>query len=352
MSLDGIVSALPGLLSIMPLVLQASQAMFFVFFVWFFGSMTMRGYRGKKPLFVYTLGILVMGALCLVAATAFAGFMPFLSGGLLALLQLDVILSGLLVSAILAFALTLMTHTNASWSLDEKVKLLKRKIANLEDMLKRRSHHITENDAMHIAEHVMDDYKARHAKLVGNEYEVVLKKDHKEGRAVIDAWDGEVLSRIFHESSLARFFTDPKKVLGLLIIIFVGIFAAVFFEGFPDPAKEITSLLGIDAGQLGGMASSLGQNPLISGDAPEGCVSPLIFMEYADELQDQQYILDHLYDDEDVAADIGSRCGKPRMMIRIFHEGQEVVMGFTADGKMGYTTDGIFCACIDTEMAG
>ncbi|UCD02768.1 MAG: hypothetical protein JSV63_03210 [Candidatus Aenigmatarchaeota archaeon] len=352
MSLEGIVSTLPEIIGMLPLIMQASQIMFFVFFIWFFGTMTMKGFRGKRPLFVSTVGTLVIGALCLVAATSFSGFIPFLSKGLLSVLQLDVILAGVLVSVIFSFALSLMTHTSSPWSPSERVKLLERKVANLEELLRRRAHHISDHEAMHIAEHVMNGYKARHAKLVGNEYEVILKKNGKEGRVVIDVWDGEVKSMIFHESALRRFFTDPTKLMGLLIFVAVTSAALLFFEGFPNPADDITSMFGLDIDALGSMASMFGQNPLLGGEVPQGCVSPTIFVEYADELQDRQYILDHLYDDDEVASIIENNCGPPRMMIRFFHLGNEVIMGFTPDGRMGYTTDRIFCSCIDTEMPG
>ena len=38
------------------------------------------------------------------------------------------------------------------------------------------------------------------------------------------------------------------------------------------------------------------------------------------------------------------------MMLRLDHEGKDLIMAFTTGGQLAYLTDDIFCACLDTGV--
>jgi len=350
MAIESLLSTLPGIIQMLPVMLEASQLFFYIFFIWFFGSMSMKGFRGKRPFFLRIAGTLLTGSLCLLASASFAGFLPFISSGIFSVLQIDMIVAGILVSLLFAAAISMMTHDKSAWRPEETVEILRRKVSVLEEMLRTNARHLTEAGAKKAAEEALKGYKALSAKLVGNDYDVKMKKGGRDAEVILDAWDGEIKKKIMHESCIVSFFSDPKKVAGLLVFVAVTAAAVAFFEGFPNPAEQMTSMLGIDMNELGNMAGSLSQNPLInSGSVPEGCVSPLIFAGYTSQFQDNQFVLDHIYSDEGTKKLIESKCGPVRMMLKINHEGKDVIIGFTTDAKFAYLTDGRFCMCIDTS---
>ncbi len=348
MGIESMISSLPQLIGMLPLMLESMRVLFFIFFIWFFGNMSMRGFRGHKPLFISLTGIVLAGSLCLLGASAFAGFLPFLSGGIFSMLQIDILAAGVLVSITLAVSIHLITHGKPVWRPDEMADLMKRKVVSLEEMLKNKAHHITEADAKKIAESVVKGYKAVTARMIGNEYEVAMKKGDKEGKVIIDAWDGEVKSKIQHESKFVLFFRDPHKVIGLVIIMVLTASSIMFFEGFRDPAEDMASMFGMSADDMGDLVSSLKDSPLMSQDVPEGCVSPLIFSTYSSQMQDSDFLLDHVYEDDATERVVEENSGDDvRMMLMIDHDGKDVIMAFTAENMFCYLTDGQFCMCMN-----
>jgi hypothetical protein len=347
MDLGSVISAVPTLLQMMPLLLKLTQILFFLFFIWFFGSLSMRGFRARKPL---SLGLgltLISGALCLFSSSAFSGFLPFLSEGIYRFLGLDMLAAGLISAAVMAFSLNLMTHDQGKRDPREMVERLKRKVANLEDMLRSRGHHISESEAKKAAEEKMPGFKAVSAKVVGNEFEVTLRKGKKEAKVILDAWDGEVKKKIQSESALVRSFRDLYKVSGLAILVAFMVASAVFFEGLYDPMGEMESALGIDMGDVGELASVIGDSPLIT-DTPEGCASMLVFTQYYEQFQDRDFVLDHVFEDEQISRLVEENCGTPLMMVKVDHEGSELVIAVTDNNRVGYVTDGNFCMCVET----
>jgi hypothetical protein len=347
MGLGSIISAAPALLQMMPFLIRISQVLFYLFFIWFFGSMSMRGFRARKPL---SLGIgltLITGALCIVSSSALSGFIPFLNEGMYRFLGIDILAAGVISSIVIALSLNLMTHDQGKRDPREMVERLKRKVANLEDMLRSRKHHISEGDAKKIAEEKMSGFKASSARLVGNEFEVTLMKGKKEAKLVLDAWDGEEKKRIQTESSVARFFRDPYKVSGFVILILFMAASAMLFEGFYDPLSGMESTLGIDIDDISELASVIGGSPLVS-DTPEGCVSMLVFTQYYERFQDSDFVMDHVFEDEQISGLVEEKCGKPLMMVKINHEGNDLIIAMTDNKRVGYVTDTTFCACMET----
>ena len=289
------------------------------------------------------------GLLCVVAGISLAGFVPFLNSGFFHMLQLDFTIAALSVSILLAIALHLMTRDGDYKKPEEVIDALRRKVAVLEGKLRDRAKHITDKEAKRIAEGGMQGYKAVKATLFCNEFEVELRSGEKAAKAIIDAWDGEIKQKNMRFEA-RRFFRDPHVIAGLLIIIAILAATAVFFEGFPDPTEAFTSMFGITMEDVANMSENLRDNPFTSGELPPGCVSPFIFNTYKSQLTDRQFLLDHAYHDnstrnvfEDKSLDTVS------LMLRIDHEGRDVIMAFTESGKECYLTDGTFCGCINRQ---
>jgi hypothetical protein len=57
MDIGSALSSLSSIMEMLPLILQASQIVFSLFFIWFFGSLSMKGFRGKKPVMLRLSGI-------------------------------------------------------------------------------------------------------------------------------------------------------------------------------------------------------------------------------------------------------------------------------------------------------
>ncbi len=348
MDISSLVSSLPALIGMLPLVMQVTQLVFQLFFIWFFGSVSMRGYRGNKTTMLKISGILFTGALCFFASASFAGFVPFFSSGIFSMLQLDMAIAGIVVSLVMAGALSLMTHQQSAEKAEETIQKLMRKVAALEDMLKNKKAHLTETEAKSLAQKAMEGFKALGAKMIGNDYEVSMSKGEEKATVVLDMWDGEVKMEMKHEAAILQFLKDPEKVAGLVIIAIIAISAAILFEGFPNPMDDIASMFGMSADELGDLTQSMADSPLLQADIPEGCVSPMVFTSYYSQLQDKDFLLDHVYENEAVAETVRQNCGDPDAMIMVEHEGKEIVIALImSEAKVAYLTDGVFCMCVD-----
>ena len=348
MELSSLVSSLPVLIGMLPLILQVTQILSYLFFIWFFGTLAMRGYRGKKTMMLKISGTLLTGAICFLASASFAGFVPFLNEGILSILQLDMLVAGIVVCVVMAISINLITHQNPALKPEEFAEKLRRKVVALEDMLKNRKAHISEKEARDKAEKVMPGYKAQHAKIIDNDYEVAMKKGDSEALVVLDIWDGEVRTKIKHESAIMQMLTDPEKLAGLAVIAIILVSSLLFFEGFPNPAEDMASMFGMSMDDLGAISQRMQDSPLLGEDMPAGCASPIVFTNYYSQMTDRQFVLDHIYEDAAIKQTASSECGgEVQGMIRIDHEGQDLVIAILSSGRVAYLTDGILCMCVD-----
>lgn len=349
MDMSGLVTVLPDLMAMLPAMLYVMQLTFYLFFIWFSGSIAMRGYRKVQSMAIGTGIRLLSGVICLVGGMSLAGFVPYLSKGVLNTLQLDMLVAGLILSAILALAFRMITHDQDERGPRDAVDSLRRKVAILEDKLRSGAKALTEKDAIKKAEAVMSGYKALKARMIGNEWEIDLKMGETPGKIIIDAWDGEIKKKVM-KLDMSGFFKDSRKVIGLILVIAVVTVSLAFFEGFPDPTESFTSIFGMSMDDIGDLAASIRDNPFISGDLTEGCVSPFVFNRYQTKLSDKDYLLDHLHEDEVAERTVEASSGEPvQIMIKIDHEGKELVLAVTDAGKGCYFTDGIFCGCIASQ---
>jgi hypothetical protein len=347
MDMSGLVTVLPDLLAMMPTALYVLQLAFYLFFIWFSGTIAMRGCR-KAHSFVVENGIkFLSGVVCLVGGMSLAGFVPYLSNGVLQMLQADMIVAGLILSALLAIALRMITHDEDGRGSRDIVDSLLRKVAVLEEKLRNGAKALTDKEAMKRAEAALSGYKPSNARRIGNEWEIELKRGEKRGKVIIDAWDGEIKKKV-SKFELAVLFRDGRKVSGLILVIVIVAASLAFFEGFPDPTESFSSIFGMSMDDIANLSDSLRDNPFISGSLPEECVSPFVFNSYQSQLSDKDFLLDHLYEDEAVERTVEQRSGEPvQIMIIIDHRGQELILAVTEGGKGCYLTDGVFCGCID-----
>jgi len=346
MEMSNFVSALPDIIVLLPVLLYVTQLLFYLFFMWFCGSIAIRGYK-KHMSFVTGLGArLLAGIVCLVGGMSFSGFIPFFSKGFMHILQIDVLIAGLSVSILLAFALRLITYKEEWRKPNAMMDALKRKVMALEEMLRKGSKSIPEKEARKKAEGGLPGYKADSAKLVGNEWQVDLKLGDKVGKVILDAWNGEIKKKI-KKFEVLEFFKDAHKLAGLLMIIAVVGASALFFEGFQDPNDTFTSMFGITMEDIVNMSASLRGNPFISRDIPPGCISPIVLARYQKNFEDIDFVREHLHEDNSTKRIVEENSGKDvRSMLRLDHEGKDLILATTYDMSLCYLTDGKFCACL------
>ncbi len=343
MDVSNLFSVLPDILGLLPTLLYTMQWMFYLFFIWFYGSISMKGGKKHMPV-IMDFGIkFLMGVLCLVGGIAFAGFVPFFSDGIMHIMQIDMLVAGLLVSVLLALAYRLITHDGDVMPGDT-LDALRRKVVVLEEMLRKGAKHIAEKDARKMAEAKMPGYKADTAKLLGNEWEIDLKLGEKRGRVILDAWDGELKKRI-KKLEVGQFFKDAQKVAGLALVIALIAASAVFFDGFPDPTDSFSSMFGVSMQDIASISESLRDNPLF---VSEDCISPLSLTRYRSNFEDLEYVRDHIHEDESDKGLMEVSSGKGvNYMLRIDHEGKELILAIMDDLSLCYLTDGEFCGCLD-----
>jgi len=347
MAFEDMFSAMPDIIAVMPALIYGTQVIFYIVFIWMCGSLAMLGWK-KHTSFMPRTGLtLLTGLLCIFASASFAGFVPFFSTGVMHIFFVDAMIAGILVAAVLSAALLLITHGLVVPRPDDIAETLKKKVAVLEEKLRSKANQIQADDAKKIAEREMPGYAATSAKLIGDEWEVGLLKGDNAGKVVIDAWDGSVKQKM-KKFDAVEFFSDVHRIIGFGVLIAVLVASVVFFEGFPNPSESFYSLFGITPDDMAGMSDSLRGNPFVAGNLPEGCIAPFFFTEYDAQFQDDQFLLDHLYENDSVKAMVEEKSADSvRMMIGIEHEGRGIVVAFTESKKSCYLTDGKFCACME-----
>jgi uncharacterized membrane protein YkoI len=349
MGLEEMAAALPQFITILPTIIYMSQLFFYLIFIFFFGSVSIAGYKRQKGFFMGLFGRLLTGVLCLLAAVSFAPFVPVFSQGFLKLLQLDITMAGCTAVVIVYAGLRLISHNGRTLSQKEQLSRLQRKVGFLEELLKRGSRHISEKEAEKAAHNALRGFKAEKSKLVGGEWEVTLKKGDKRATVILDAYDGEVKSKVIEESALSGFVRDPVKAIGAVMILALLAASLALFRGFPDPGESFFDMFGLTYEDMKGISESIQGAPQLLGSGKSGCVSPIIFSRYQQQLQDQEFLRTHLYANDGAKAAMEQNSGGRVMaMIMVDDEGKEVVLGSTDNSKICYLTDGIFCSCIDT----
>jgi hypothetical protein len=182
------------LITNLPLFMQAVQIVAYVFFVLFYGMIASWGFRVYLGFWKGILLRIGLGVVCLVSGIALSVFMPF-NEGLLALLQMNMFVAGIISSVVLAVALFLATTKFSN------AKGIQREIEGLQHRLE----------------------KERNKKPAGEAAK------------------------------------SPATIAGIIIVaVFMG-FVLLNFRGFPDLGKEVFSMVGLTDEDLQSMKEQFGQ---------------------------------------------------------------------------------------------
>jgi len=350
MALEGIAASLPAVLSMLPGMILFAQLGMYVFLAWTYGSISMAGCHWRRG-FAASLALKALfGSAALVGGFSFSAFVPFLGSGILGALQAGVLVAGLVTSILLMVSLRLLTHGSGSPRPAELAERLRKKVEGLEGLLSSKAKAITEKDAFRLAEERAAGYKAEGGRLAGSEWIVDMKRGDAVATVVLDAWDGEVKNVTRQGSAARALLGDGRKAAGLLLLAAVITASLLFFRGFPDPEKSFEEFSGISMGDVRNLSRSLEGLPAFVGDEGNGCVGPTVFASYYSQLRDDGFVRSHLYSDPGTEALVRERSGQDvGIMIRLEHEGKELILAVTAGMKTCWLTDGVFCGCIDAS---
>jgi hypothetical protein len=283
----------PELLKGMPLIFQTIQIVAYIFFVLFFGSIVIRGFRGYLPWHMRLIAKIGFGFMALVCAVALGPLIPTESTGIyriiFTLIQLNLWIAGVISAAVLAVSLFLISS----------------KIRNIPGM-----------------EKAMDRMKARLEKARSIEKEMTGK-------------------------TLVQKLTQPMVLAGIIILAAFLTVSLVNFRGFPNPSENVLSAIGLNQSDIDTLGSYIeAVSPNQTGQMPEGCVSAL---ELAQNFQED--ILQNslpVYTDPAIKVLIESESGESvELMYRIEYRQRVYALAITARQSVCSATGSLFCGCIN-----
>lgn len=134
-------SSLGVLLANLPEVLSTVQIIVYVGLIFFFGSIAVMGFRTYTHWYIRLLIRIALGFLALISGIALSPFIPFFTGPIYEMLQLDLIVSGIIASIILGISLYLISFSSFNIpGIEKKISSLKNK---LEDAKSKEPTNIT-----------------------------------------------------------------------------------------------------------------------------------------------------------------------------------------------------------------
>jgi uncharacterized membrane protein len=291
--LSSMLAFAPELLKSLPVIFQIVQIVAYVFFILFFGSIIIRGFRGYLPWYMKLLARLGFGFIALICAVALAPILPIGGTGIFKLIftlaQLNLWVAGIISAAVLTVSVFLISN----------------KIHNIQGM-----------------EKAMDKLKLRMEKAKSVEKEMAGKT---------------ALQRIL----------QPLTLAGIVIFAAFIIIALINFTGFPNPTSNVLSAIGLNQSDLDSLSGyietvSPGQN----GNMPAGCVSAL---ELAQNFQ--QDILNNrlpAYSDSGMKSLIESGSGETvALMYRAEYKQNVYALAVTTKQSICSATGSQFCGCIN-----
>ncbi len=187
---------LSELITNLPLILQVTQIVIYIFLILFLGSIVVIGYRGFLPFWKRFLLRIAFGFLCLISGISLAGFMPVFNEGIFILFQTSMFAAGILSSVVFAVSLYLISLRIP------RSDVIKAKIKKLE----------------------------------------------------------EKLSKVKEKKPPKRRVLDPFMIGGTLIMVVFLLFVLINFQGFPSFSQDIYSFFGFtqeDIENIGGVLGGL-----------------------------------------------------------------------------------------------
>ncbi|MCX6814052.1 MAG: hypothetical protein NTY20_00140 [Candidatus Aenigmarchaeota archaeon] len=283
----------PELLKGMPLIFQTIQIVAYIFFILFFGSIIIRGFRGYLPWYMKLIGRVGFGFITLVCAVALSTLIPIESTGIykviFTLIQLNLWIGGIISTVILTVSLFLISN----------------KIYNIRGM-----------------EKAMERLKARLEKA----------KD---------------VAKDMSGKTLIQKLLQPITIIGIVLFGGFLVFSLINFKGFPNPSDNVLSAIGLnqsDIDKLTGYIQAVSPNQ--TENMPEGCVSPL---ELAQNFQ--QAILQNslpVYIDSGMRTLIESNSkDSVELMYRVEYKQRVYALAITTKQSICSAIGTLFCGCIN-----
>jgi hypothetical protein len=277
-----------------------TQIVIYIFFIFFFGSLALRGYRGYLHWTLHLLLRIGSGFACLVAGIGLSPILPLVSGNMiLRIAQLDVVIGGAVSAVVLALSFYIMTLRFP------RTLVIKKKIKALEARLSKT-----------------------------------------------------------RDRPPSKMRMDPLIIIGVVIILAFMAASIYNFRGFPDPASDLLAQMGMtpeELTQIGGLLGDPGAGAGIGGLVPEGvvieggsiseqspaCLSAMLAMvPIQDQLQDPVFLLEHMYADPGMQALIEAGSGKTvTQMFRVTEDGNDIIIAQTQDMFTCTAVPGEFCLC-------
>lgn len=329
-------SSILRLFELLPQLMSILQIVIYVILAWFFGAIAMKGLK-KHLSFPFRIVLtFCVGFVCLVFGTVLSGYMVFLQGSVLKLFQLDLTIGGFIASVIIAVSLYLISKKVERTDPKNLIKKLKKRVGLLEGLLvEHEVHPISERLVRRRAEKLLPEYSVMDAKLNKTDWEIYLHKGKRKAKVVMGAYDGE-LKIIEHDmSKIESIISDPFRIVGIGVIIFILAFSLISFKGFPSMTESLPSLFGMSSDELTGILGGGEEN------LPEGCVSAgKLALKYSPQLP--------LMEDESVEMIIEGGAGIDiQWMYRVDYEGTDYILAIDANFEnICSATYEKFCQCI------
>jgi uncharacterized membrane protein len=283
----------PELLKGLPMIFQTIQILAYLFFVLFFGSIIIKGFRGYLPWHMKLLGRLGFGFIALVCAISLAPLIPIESTGIykiiFTLVQLNLWIAGIISAIVLTISMILISNMMYNTKAMEKA---------------------------------MEKLKVR------------LEK----AKSVEKAMAGKKLSfKIL----------QPARAIGIAVFVLFLLFCLLNFRGFPNPTDNVLSAIGLNQTDIDKLSSYIeAVSPNQTAPMPEGCVSPL---ELAQNFQ--QAILQNslpAYTDPAMRTLIESSSkDSVELMYRVEYKQKVYALAITTKQSLCSATGTLFCGCIN-----
>ena len=312
-------ASLLRLFEMLPQILGIMQAVVYFILVWFFGAISMKGLRKYLSFPIKIVLTFCMGFLCLVCGIALSGYIIFLQDPVLKLFQIDVTVGSVIVSVIIALAFYLMTRKVERTDTKTLIGKLKKRLGLLEGLLvEHKVPTMNEEEIRKKAGKFVPGYKFKDAKLVKTDWEVFFERGKRKAKVVMGAYDGELKFMEHEMPKMEHLISDPARLLGIGILVFVIMFSILNFRGFPSMAQNLPSLFGLSDGGLSG---------IIGGDKnlPEGCIGAArLALKYNPRLS--------TYENDEVKSMIEDESGvSVQWMYMIDYEGTDYVLAIDAN---------------------
>lgn len=285
--LSNLAAVAPQLLKQLPAFLQILQILSYAFFVLFFGSIIIRGFRGYLPWHIKLLGRVGFGFIALVCSVALSPFMPV--NDITRIFQLDLLMAGIVSTAALTLSLLLISHGFYNRVAIEKA--LERLKARLE--------------------------KAR-----------VAEKDSQ------------------GKTKMQRLLS-PMRVVGIAIFAAFIIVSLLNFTGFPDPGQNLLSSLGLSKKDIEDLSKYIEASyPNQSQSMPQGCVSPLeLAQNFGEDILNNRI---PPYSDPVMKSLIETGSKETVLsMYQLDYEGRAFTLAVTVRQGLCSATGSEFCGCVN-----